>query len=271
MLPTRGYYSLIQYCPDPTRAEAANVGVLLFRPEPHFLRAKVARGNDRIRRFFGSDGQDWERVNAYKAAIEQRLDVEGREITTLNALNHFVQTRANLVRITPPRPMKVLNPEADLDSLFKRLVGGRARVNSAARRLRATVARRFAAAGVEPYLERDIEIPVPALERSVSAPFGFPIDRFHLIRPMHFPDEPGPHLIQRATTVAVQGHTLYKHPDPQRGDLQLTVVGEFAGGAEEPRRKVRDFLHDFDVRLFAFEELDQLAEEIRTTAKVPPG
>ncbi len=33
MNPTRGYYCLIQYSPDPSRLEAANVGVVLFCPK----------------------------------------------------------------------------------------------------------------------------------------------------------------------------------------------------------------------------------------------
>lgn len=35
----KGYYSIIQYCPDLSRFEAANVGVLLFCPERAFLKA----------------------------------------------------------------------------------------------------------------------------------------------------------------------------------------------------------------------------------------
>ena len=38
MKPSKGYYSLIQYCPDLGRLEAANVGVLLFCPERGFLK-----------------------------------------------------------------------------------------------------------------------------------------------------------------------------------------------------------------------------------------
>ena len=33
----RGYYSLIQFCPEPSRAEAVNLGVLLFCPEAGFI------------------------------------------------------------------------------------------------------------------------------------------------------------------------------------------------------------------------------------------
>ena len=38
----KGYYCLIQYCPDLARLEAANIGVILFCPERGFIRAKIA-------------------------------------------------------------------------------------------------------------------------------------------------------------------------------------------------------------------------------------
>jgi hypothetical protein len=53
--PAKGYYSIIQHCPHLGRFEAANVGVLLFCPERHFLQAITARNNSRVIRFFGSE------------------------------------------------------------------------------------------------------------------------------------------------------------------------------------------------------------------------
>ncbi|HWB02533.1 MAG TPA: DUF3037 domain-containing protein [Verrucomicrobiales bacterium] len=51
--PTTGYYSLIQYCPDRRRMEAANIGVLLFCPAPHCLIARLPPNNDRFVTFSG--------------------------------------------------------------------------------------------------------------------------------------------------------------------------------------------------------------------------
>ena len=39
----RGFYSVVQYCPDPFRAEAVNVGLVLLCAEPH----AAARADDR--------------------------------------------------------------------------------------------------------------------------------------------------------------------------------------------------------------------------------
>ena len=41
----KAYYCLIQYCPDMSRLEAANVGVVLFCPEKGFLAARMSRDN----------------------------------------------------------------------------------------------------------------------------------------------------------------------------------------------------------------------------------
>ena len=41
----------------------------------------------------------------------------------LDDLKHFIALRANLLQITPPRPMSVENPEQDLDVLFSDMIG----------------------------------------------------------------------------------------------------------------------------------------------------
>lgn len=121
--PAKGYYSIIQYCPDLGRLEAANVGVLLFCPERQFLKAITVRTNARIRQFFGAEGHDWERINSYRQGIVERIEREGRDLSTLDDLQRFIAQRANLIQITPPRSMKVLDPETDLRTLFDEFFG----------------------------------------------------------------------------------------------------------------------------------------------------
>jgi hypothetical protein len=119
MSPTRGYYSLIQFCPDPARLEAANVGVVLFCPDLGFIKAKTARGNDRLRRFFRAESFDRRRVDAAKRAIVDRLNVEAERFKTPDDLRGFIDTRANDIVLTAPRPMRVSEePEAELARLF---------------------------------------------------------------------------------------------------------------------------------------------------------
>src|SRR5262245_17288017 len=122
-----GHYSLIQYCPDPSRAEAANVGVLLFCPSLDFIEARTAGGNDRVRRFFRGQPMDLEQVNVMKRSIERRLRVEADRFKTFEDLQNFVESRANDIVLTAPRSVKVLDPKGELDQLFAELVGGRMR------------------------------------------------------------------------------------------------------------------------------------------------
>jgi hypothetical protein len=119
---TKGYYCLVQYCPDLARAEAANVGVVLFAPEHKFIRAQVSDDNRRIRKFFGDQANHDQHLTAMKQALVHRIEIEKAEFTSLENLQQFVDTRANKVILTSPRPVKIGDPEADLQSLFAELV-----------------------------------------------------------------------------------------------------------------------------------------------------
>lgn len=119
---TKGYYCLVQYCPDIARAEAANVGVVLFAPDHGFIRARVSDNNKRIRKFFGDEADNYQHLNAMKNALVQRIEVEKAEFGLLENLQQFVETRANKVILTNPKPVKVFNPEDDLNALFQELV-----------------------------------------------------------------------------------------------------------------------------------------------------
>jgi hypothetical protein len=111
MSTAKGYYSLIQYCPDLSRLEAANVGVLLFCPERRFIKARVSHNNDRIRRFFSPEQADWKKIDAMKDAVANRLAVESEAFNTLEDLQRFIALQANEIQLTLPRPMKVFEPE----------------------------------------------------------------------------------------------------------------------------------------------------------------
>jgi len=91
----KGYYALVQYCPDPSRAEAANVGVLLFCPEREFIDVRTAASNQHIARFFGRDSYDADRLRTVKRFIEDRVQVHPSQFKTLEDLNRFIESRAN--------------------------------------------------------------------------------------------------------------------------------------------------------------------------------
>lgn len=266
MKPNKAYYCLIQYCPDRSRLEAANIGVLLFCPEKLFLQARTSRDNARIRHFFGSEGHDWKRINSFKKGLEERLEVEHSKIQSLEDLEKFVATRANEFQITPPRPLKVLRPEEELDVLFKELVGGRHRKEH-----RTTfpkyLAEKFQTAGIANKLRRNIELTVPLFEREIILPYGYQNGRFHLIQPVRFESSDPKQSINTACHYAVEGRSFYEHPHPDFGELQLIVVGKFRANDEEAQGGVKRVLEGHSVRLFSLPELPNLIDEIRQTAQ----
>lgn len=266
MKPAKAYYSLIQYCPDLGRLEAANFGVLLFIPEQHFLKALTSKANRRIIRFFGSDSHDWVRINAFKKGLEDRIAVEGGEIHTLEHLEKFIVQRANLMQITPPRPIKVVDPEKDLEELFKELLGESA-PRTVAKTFRRFLAEKLNTPSIERKIRKDLRINVPILQKVVEISFGFQNGRFNLISPVRFEAANPDQSVLTACKYAVEGRSLYENPDPQLGDLQLVLVGKFRAKDKESPDKVKRVLQEYCVKLFRTSELPQLIDEIRTTGK----
>jgi len=266
---SKGYYCVIQYCPDLSRGEGANVGVLLFCPERDFIKARTASGNDRIRRFFGPAVRDWNRVNAIKRGIEDRLEVEGRCIRTREDLEQFITTRANEIQLTSPRPLKVTDPEKDLHSLYDRLVGGRSRTREK-RRLEARIARRFREEGVDHLVRKNVQVEVPVFRRTLKVPFGFRNGQFNLIQPVRFVDLGRSTTEAQACRLATEGRSLCSHIDTKFGPLQLMVIGQFSNAQREESEVVRGILEESKVPLYSFEKLSRLVDEIRTTAQDLP-
>jgi hypothetical protein len=263
---TKGYYSLIQYCPDQTRLEAATIGVLLFCPERAFLKALTARDNRRIRRFFGRDGHDWSRINSFKTAIAERLEGEQPEIKCLEDLETFIALRANQLQLTPPRSMRVTNPDEDLKILFDEVVGGQHRKQHA-RSFHRYVGERFSKAGLQNKVRTNIELVVPVFNRQVAIPYGFQNGRFNLIQPVRFQAASAEQAMNTACRYAVEGRSLWETPHADLGPLKLLVVGKFRSQHQRTKDDVRRVLKDGHVDLFATSELDRLIDEIRTTGK----
>jgi hypothetical protein len=266
MKPAKGYYSLIQYCPDLSRLETANIGVLLFCPERLFLQARTVRGNKRILRFFGKEGHDWARIDSFKLGLEERLAAENGSISTLEDLQRFIFLRANELQITPPRPMRVEDPRKDLETLFQELVGGQHRKQRGTS-FKQFLDQKLQTPALTKKLKTDVKVAVPVLNRQIAVPYGFQNGRFNLIQPARFRADSLTMAEMTACKYAIEGRSLFEHPDTQLGDLQLIVVGEFGGHPGDKKLAVKRILTENKVRLFSANELDTLVDEIRTTGK----
>lgn len=70
----RGYYSLIQFVPNPGRAEGANVGLVRISPAEGRLTVRMAENNEAPKRFFRAGSFDEVRLSLAKEAMVGLVD-----------------------------------------------------------------------------------------------------------------------------------------------------------------------------------------------------
>lgn len=265
----KGHFSLIQYCPDPARMEAVNIGVLLFCPELKFLSASVSRTNRRVQQFFGRKGVDSQQLNLFKHGIVERIDRESLKIKTVADLQRFIDSRSNLIRVTPPTPMRVTDPKADLATLFATLVGDDDEKPATPRkRFQTVVAERLKRAHLGKKLRESVPVDVPFLKKPVEFPFGFQNGRFNLIQPVSFLAEDPDDAVRKAWSYAAEGESLYEQPHEKLGKLKLLIVGKFHSKNDEARGPISRLLEKSHVRMVPNDGLDGLVQEIMSTGKI---
>lgn len=270
--PTKGYFCIVQYCPDHARKEVANVGVLLFSPEHGFLEARLDTSNQRVRRFFGSNDIHAKHVRLMKDAFLERIHVEKAEFSGLDDLMTFVQTRANRIILTNPKAVRVMNPNDDLQALYATLVAEPTADDEDMVEHEFSLEERIDHALSVPDLANKIRtgirIEVPLLKKYVDVPFGFQNGRFNLIQPASFNQAKVSTVKDKACRFAVEGRSLYEHRDAQLGELQLVVVADFEKTGNEGKEAVAELFREYQVKLYTPETLDNLKEEIRQHGKI---
>ena len=261
MTGTRGYYSIMQYCPDASRGEAANVGVALFCPEQRFLEVRVAESNDRIARFFGRSSFDAARVNNAKQAMANRLHKERDQFHTLEDWTRFVETRANDIVLTLPRPMKVINPAVELEELFIELVGGRQpKAPQHKSLLGAQLRTLFSRGDLKAKILRHEEVYIPITGTVLKAPYAFKNGVLNLVRPLLMTAN----TLTEARKLAVDGDLLNKHREGMDNPAKLLVAiatPETAERAKE-RKVVEGLFADYRLTYYLEEQLDKLAHDV---------
>lgn len=265
MNPTKGYYSVIQYCPDPARLEAANIGVLLLCPEVGFVRARTAAANERVAKFFGRDSFDPARLLAAKRAIEHRVVVDHDSFRTPEDLIRFIKTRGNDIVLTPPRPMRVADPERDLEALFKELVGGRAR-REHKRPLLPALDAVFRQPSLQGRIQLNSTVRVPTIGRTLRVPYAYRNGVLNLVKPQRFVDQEET-ATSTAMRLAIEGDLLHKYPD-QGEPRKLIVVPAFTSEshATSLRPRVDAVLTEYHVRVVHEEAIEAFAREVEEQA-----
>jgi hypothetical protein len=263
MGPMRGFFSVVQFCPDLDRGECANVGVVLVVPQVDFLEVRLSEDNEGPKQRFGKDAYDDARLTVAKKGIEGRLRHEGKDWTGPEDLQQFGKREGNNLVLTTPKVILVENPRPELDELYQRLV----HVEPQRRRrqpkpdLRTAFEQKLF--GVP--LIKDIEVEIPEYGK-LEVPYAYQNGVLNLVRPEGFPiDEAS--ATAKANDLAVKGHLIYRHPRDQGRRQKLIVVGGFDASAPEALKHRIDFvLKEHDARLVREDHIDEFVEEVRREA-----
>lgn len=260
--PAKGYYSILQYVPDLERVEGANIGVVLFCPEKRFLDVKMAGGNDRVRRFFDTENLDLDRIKAMKTVFAERIRQQSDSLFTAEDFKLFIETRANQMILTEPRPMKVFEPRQDLEHLYEKLVGGRQKTDNPSLTKRKII-RKFDEAleerALKPLIKRDVQIKLPLLHRTETYPFSYQNGQPNLIKPVVFGSDEN-QTIAKSCRLAVEGDNLAEQ------NYKLNVLAGIENERNDTRQTISDILKRYKVKLFFTSQIDELADFIKETA-----
>lgn len=265
---TKGYYSILQYVPDPERAEGVNIGLMLFCPEKDFLKIRTANRHDRVQRFFGKrrdSASNLSRLDAFKTAFEERVELETGRIQTLEDFRAFVNTRANQLRLTDPRPVKVTHPEDELSNLFSLLVDDVGPVRVPTQRAKTAIKRRFdqllTAHNLKPLVDEKFPVELPQLGKR-HYPYHFQNGTGNVIEPETFELSTHQEITERACRIMIEGQDLSKLEKP----IKLNVIGSFKPGQDDQSRQVRRLLENNQITLYTVDEMEKLIDVIARTA-----
>ena len=267
---SRAFYSIVQYCPDLARLEAANVGVVVFRAEPAYLGVKMSENQTQVVKMFGRGNRDLKRLRTFESGLEERLMSGRGDVTSLEKLNQLAAMQVNALRMTPFMPCRIsARPDEDLDRMFQELVEPILSVDSIVSRvsLKRVLEEKFSAPDINIRIRRGVKVRIPFLGRDEEIPYAYQNGRLNLIAPVTFPKNQST-LEERASKYALEGQSLFKARDPQLGDMQMLVVGQFESGETDNIGTARRILEDHHVRLFPSEDLSSLIQEIRTLGHV---
>jgi len=260
----RAYYSLIQFCPDASRLEAANIGVLLYCPGKSFIKAEVSKSTRRVTQFFGKGSFDRAQLNSFKKAFCRRFELERDAFRTMDDVERFIATRANQLRITPLRPLKCADPAAELRSLFDDLVGGHVfhpREKVAFPELQAA----FTSPELISRIEFNKEVTVPVLGEIRKIPYAYRNGVWNLIRTCGFTGSEK-EALKQAELVSFEKDLFAKFSGTESKGMELVVASRFTPELSSLRPRITNLFEKCKVKHFADNQLGELIEKVRAEA-----
>lgn len=267
----RGFYSLVQYCPDRFRAEAVNVGLVLLCLEPHEVRVKMIARYGRASKVFGIGQEELKNLELAAKRLKSRLESANGELRTDEDLAAFAASRANDLRLTEPRLAKIEGIEEDFKRLFSELVEEeRATMRSAqespAEMLPPRLREVFNRLEDQQRIWKPEPITVPVSNTKFEVPYAYRNGVVNLVKPKAFSADKKAE--SQAAKLVVTGDLIQKHLiDGEKRQLIVVSTRETREQEKEIiNSHVMPLFEEYHVRLIRPDDVDAFASEVEQSA-----
>jgi len=115
-------FFLVRYVPDIVRDEGLNIGLFLYSPQEDYLDCLFTEDFRRVRSFHPQADLDL----LHDLARHFEDEIRKREDRLADYIREMQESYSNLIQVTSPRPCLAADPQAEMQSLFRRYVGTRA-------------------------------------------------------------------------------------------------------------------------------------------------
>jgi len=265
----KGFYSLVQYCPNRFRAEAVNVGLVLLCVEPHAVRVRMTDRFDRVRKLFAIEKSELKDVKFSMESLRSRIESSVEQFVSADYLLSFAAARANDIRMTEPRLTKLTDIDQDFDRLYTDLVDAEStssvRPKDTPTLLPPELNDVFLRLQREHKIWDPKPITVPILERKLDVPYAYQNGVVNLVKPQVFVGNR--RADSNATTLAVMGNIFQKHAvDGETYKLIVVSTVEDEKQKREIDRHIEPLFNEYGVRLVRPSTVAQFASEVERTA-----
>lgn len=269
MHPQRGYYSIIQFCPDPARMESVNVGVVLLCPESSFLDVRISHENRRAQRLVGKSEFNRAAVEAAKLSLESRFKTDRESFRSIKDLQHFVDSRGNQLILTDPRPIKVFDALADLERLFEQLVTTepgvkQTNLSEQPNQLFPELDRVFSELNLhhQDSVFIDFHAKLPIIEENLNVPYAYQNGKLNLVQPQRFAKRKKTAL-QSAKDLAFKGELIRDRGIGSASDAQLIVISSFENPDSELADHIGELFESFHVEHIYEKDLSSFTKQVQ--------
>jgi len=256
-----GLYSIIQYCPDATRGELVNVGLVLALGDLQRIEARTALNHDRVRRLFEVRGQELKNLQETESSLVARIQRAGPELSKFEALAQFARLRVNDLRMTAPRSIDLSDFDVDFERLFSELVNPPGHRQTSESRLRLRLSSLFRRFLDHPDVLRNPRIAVPVIGRTMELDYSYKSGSRRFVKVQSLAEN---RAAGEALRVLTEWDLIKKHPTDETSGSSLVVPLPLARDSQQDdeRDRLAKLFGEYGVQTFFEEELDSFERQV---------